>query len=105
MSVGDLIEGYTEDQKQIDHWWDEFQQWWSKHGKTWRDQLRNAMVTYRNIGHDWQFSEAQVALLNQYVAANQLLVDCLNRDCYVTHSVRQEIEATLLLPVDTKQPP
>ena len=85
--------------------WDEFEQWWFTCGKTWMEQLRQAMVTYRNIGHDWQFSEAQVAQLNQYVAANQLLVDCLNCECYVTRSVRQEIEATLLLPIDTKQPP
>jgi hypothetical protein len=31
--------------------------------------------------------------------ANQLLVDCLNSDCYVSREVRQEIEDTLLLPI------
>lgn len=27
MSVGDLIEGYTEDEAQIDRWWDQFSEW------------------------------------------------------------------------------
>ncbi|MBD2033743.1 hypothetical protein H6F76_01515 [Leptolyngbya sp. FACHB-321] len=59
------------------------------------------MIQYRNIGHDWQFSLEQVQMLEQYYAANKLLLDCLNSDCYVTRSVREEIEATLLLPQPT----
>ena len=56
------------------------------------------MIKYCNMGHNWQLSQAQAKLLEQYYAANKLLVDCLNSDCYVTRSVREEIEATLLLP-------
>ncbi|WP_276750717.1 NACHT C-terminal helical domain 2-containing protein [Chlorogloeopsis fritschii] len=33
-----------------------------------------------------------------YYDANQLLLDCLNSNCEVTAAIRQEIEATLLLP-------
>ena len=37
-------------------------------------------------------------VLQSYYAANQLLVDCLNSNCEVTPSIREEIEASLLLP-------
>ncbi|MEQ9666955.1 NACHT C-terminal helical domain 2-containing protein [Coleofasciculus sp. G2-EDA-02] len=57
------------------------------------------MIQYRNIGHNWQFSDSQKQLLKQYYDANKLLVDCLNSDCYVSQEVRQEIEDTLLLPI------
>ncbi|MDZ8236671.1 MAG: NACHT domain-containing NTPase [Nostoc sp. ChiQUE01a] len=74
--------------------------WWQTNGKTWTEQLRNVMIKHRNIGHDWQFSNDQKQQLQQYYDANKLLVDCLNSECYVSRSVRQEIEDTLLLPVN-----
>jgi predicted NACHT family NTPase len=73
-------------------------QWWQENGQAWRDQLRTLMIEHRNIGHDWQFSEAQQKQLQHYYYANKLLVACLNSDCYVSRSVREEIEATLVLP-------
>lgn len=76
-----------------------FEQWWQANGQAWTEQLRAAMIEYRNIGHDWQFSDEQKQLLQQYYDANKLLVDCLNSDCYVSRDVRQEIEDTLLLPI------
>ena len=57
------------------------------------------MIKYRNIGHDWQFSNKQKELLRKYYFANQLLTQCLHRECYVSREVRQEIEETLLLPI------
>ncbi|MBD0265385.1 MAG: hypothetical protein ICV78_22490 [Tolypothrix sp. Co-bin9] len=56
------------------------------------------MIEHCNIGHDWQINEAQKTLLQQYLYANKLLVECLNSECYVSWEVRQEIENTLLLP-------
>jgi hypothetical protein len=50
---------------------------------------------------DWQFTTEQIELLNQYYAANLLLVECMNRS-YVSKQVREEIEATMLLPVQQK---
>ncbi|MEM6436216.1 MAG: hypothetical protein AAF773_20555 [Cyanobacteria bacterium P01_D01_bin.115] len=76
-----------------------FKRWWTERGAEWADQLRQVMIEHRNIGHNWQFTEAQTAMLQQYYDANQLLVDCLNSDCYVTKATRQHIEDTLLLPV------
>ncbi|MEM6448379.1 MAG: hypothetical protein AAF704_17685 [Cyanobacteria bacterium P01_D01_bin.123] len=74
-----------------------FKQWWQVNGKTWVEKLRTLITQHRNIGHDWQFSDRQKEKLQQYYNANKLLVDCLNSDCYVTRSVRQAIEDTLLL--------
>ncbi len=76
-----------------------FKSWWQANGEVWREQLRAAMIRYRNIGHDWQFSDTQKKLLEQYYDANKLLADCLNSDCYVSREVRQEMEETLLLPI------
>jgi predicted NACHT family NTPase len=82
-------------------------EWWRSNGQDWIDQLRAAMIEHRNIGHDWQFSEEQRQLLQQYYDANKLLVDCLNSDCYVSREVRTTIEDQLLLPMDSlaKLPP
>ncbi|MBD2018724.1 NACHT domain-containing NTPase [Leptolyngbya sp. FACHB-36] len=77
-----------------------FDRWREANGETWREELRAVMIEHRNIGHDWQFSNAQKYLLQQYYDANKLLVDCLNSDCYVSREVRQEIEDTLLLPIE-----
>ena len=74
-------------------------QWWNANGQAWIEQLQTIMIEYRNIGHDWQFSRSQKELLQQYYNANSLLVDCLNSDCYVSRPVREEIEASLLLPL------
>ena len=76
----------------------ELQEWWKTQGPNWAEALMAVMIEHRNIGHDWQFSDQQIEKLEQYYAANLLLVDCLNSDCYVTREVREQIEATLLLP-------
>ncbi|MBE9232748.1 hypothetical protein IQ231_13915 [Cuspidothrix issatschenkoi LEGE 03284] len=78
--------------------------WWRTNGENWAEKLRNVMIEYRNIGHDWQFSEEQRQLLRQYYDANQLLVECLKSDCYVSRDVRQYIEDTLLLPIAEIKP-
>ncbi|MFN6540687.1 MAG: NACHT C-terminal helical domain 2-containing protein [Nostoc sp. EkiNYC01] len=75
--------------------------WWQENGQAWTEQLRAVMIEHCNIGHDWQFSDSQKKLLEQYYDANKLLVDCLNSECYVSRDVRQHIEDTLLLPVKT----
>ncbi|MBD1905793.1 NACHT domain-containing NTPase [Funiculus sociatus GB2-A5] len=73
--------------------------WWKNHGQAWTEQLKNLMIKYRNIGHDWQLNKQQKEIFDHYYDANLLLVECLNSDCYVSREVRQEIEDTLLLPI------
>jgi len=72
-------------------------QWWTTNGEEWTRELRQVCIKHRNIGHDWQFTDEQKKLLKQYYNANLLLVECMNRS-YVSKEVREEIEATLLLP-------
>ena len=74
------------------------QDWRQKNYSAWMEQLKGAIAHYRNIHHSWQFSLEQQQVLHRYYDANQLLVDCLNSNCEVTAAIRQEIEATLLLP-------
>lgn len=78
---------------------EEFQRMWKAIKPSWADQLREIMIKYRNIGHNWQFSKTQIKLLIHYYNANEFLLECLNSDCYVSREVRQEIEDTLLLPI------
>jgi hypothetical protein len=67
------------------------------YGKEWINDLRQVFIDHRNIGHDWKFNKEQVDLLNNYYTANDLLFKCMNRS-YVSKQVREEIEATMLLP-------
>jgi predicted NACHT family NTPase len=82
-----------------------FNTWWKANGGAWTEQLRAVIISYRNLGHNWQFSERQRNVLKQYYDANQLLVDCLNSARYVVRTVREEIEETLLLPIAERMVP
>ena len=75
-----------------------FQAWWQTSHTAWAEHLKTAVAHHRQLQQDWQFSPEQQQVLQRYYAANQLLLDCLHSDCEVTTLVRQEIEATLLLP-------
>ena len=74
-------------------------EWWQNNGDIWIQKLKNLMIQYRNIGHDWQFSEHEKQMLKQYCYANQLLIECVSQECYLSHKIRQEIEETLFLPI------
>ncbi len=74
------------------------QHWWHKNYAAWVEQVRETIANYRNIDHSWRFTPEQQQVLRHYYDANQLLIDCLNSNCEVTTAIRQEIEATLLLP-------
>jgi predicted NACHT family NTPase len=77
----------------------QIKKWWKANGEQWTKRLRQVTMERRNIGHDWQFTESEIQRLNQYYKANKLLVECLNSECYVSRSLREEIESTLLLPI------
>jgi predicted NACHT family NTPase len=72
--------------------------WEQTNYSAWAEQLKMTIINYRNINHQWQFSLEQQQVLQRYYDANQLLLDCLHSNCEVTAAIRQEIEATLLLP-------
>ncbi|MEH2216958.1 MAG: NACHT domain-containing NTPase [Nostoc sp.] len=74
------------------------QLWWQTNYSAWAEQLKMTVINYRNINHQWHFSPEQKQVLQRYYDANQLLLDCLHSNCEVTAAIRQEIEASLLLP-------
>jgi predicted NACHT family NTPase len=78
--------------------WERLQTWWQENYSDWTAKVRDTIAHYRNIHHSWQFTPEQQQVLQRYYDANQLLLDCLNSNCEVTAAIRQEIEATLLLP-------
>jgi hypothetical protein len=77
----------------------QFKEWYKENGKACAEKLRQIMITHRNIGHDWQFTDQQQDLLWEYHTANNLLMECLGREAVIDRGVRSEIENTLFLPV------
>jgi predicted NACHT family NTPase len=63
------------------------------------DAARKMAKTRRHISKTWNFEDREQSLLRQYYDANQLLLECLNSEgCWIEPKIRQQIEATLLLP-------
>jgi predicted NACHT family NTPase len=75
-----------------------FENWCKNNYDLWATQLQESIATHRQISNRWEFDPAQQLVLQKYYDANQLLLDCLNSDCEVTTNIREQIEATLLLP-------
>jgi predicted NACHT family NTPase len=82
-------------------------EWKGRHFADWQKQLRAAMIKYRNIGQDWQFTVLQKNNLRNYYFANKLLYDCLETtdECYLTLPVRQYITETFCRPLHHIPPP
>jgi predicted NACHT family NTPase len=81
--------------------------WKEQHLADWRQELRAAMIRYRNIGHDWQFTILQKDNLKKYYLANKLLRELLQAEdeCYLTLTTRQYITDTFCRPFDLIPPP
>ena len=75
-----------------------FEKWCRNNYAAWARQLQETIAQHRDIGNQWDFNVAQEKVLQSYYGANQLLLDCLRSDCEVTTNIREEIEATLLMP-------
>lgn len=78
---------------------------WQNKEQDWIEPLRKLVIDRRKLPLDWQFSDEQTKLLNQYYDANKMLVDCLNSDCEVSPETRSHIEDTLLLPITEIEKP
>lgn len=71
--------------------------WWEENGETWTSKLRNLIISDRQIGHDWQFDENELQILQQYWNANKVLIDCLNNAGNVSLATIKSIEKKLFL--------
>jgi predicted NACHT family NTPase len=78
----------------------ECEHWWQINGKVWESELRATLVPYLGIDEqDYSFKEVQYELWIQYLGANLLLINCLNKSSNVSPIVYEEIKSTLLLPI------
>jgi hypothetical protein len=72
----------------------------SRKGETdaaWFSQLRQTIIRYRDIGHDFGLDESDYQPLYQYAAGHGVLIQCLKSE-RVSPATRAKIEATLFLP-------
>jgi predicted NACHT family NTPase len=67
--------------------------------QAWKEELRLAMLEYRDIAFDWQFTGDQSQTLEHYYNANNFLTALLKIEDAASPEVRQEIEDNLLLPI------
>ena len=78
--------------------WEKFANEWEKFA----NELRTVMQRERNIGHEWNLTDKQVEMMNSYLSANWLMVECLKlvavSDGKVAVSDRKAIEDSVLLP-------
>jgi len=72
---------------------------WKMIGRNWEDSFRSLVEESQGIGRNWELSEAQKKKLWQYYDATRTLVDCLKSDSYISQTLRDEIESSILLPV------
>lgn len=78
--------------------WEE-DNYWQNNEQDWIEPLRKLVIEHRKLPLNWQFSDEQTKLLNQYYDANKMLVDCLDSNCELSYALRSHIEDTLLLPI------
>ncbi|MEG4532878.1 NACHT domain-containing NTPase [Microcoleus sp. D2_18a_D3] len=83
---------------------EKFNNWFENDFYKWYEQLKMVTIKYRNIGHNWQFTEEYKIQLRQYYDANKLLVDCLNSSRNLSPTTRAHLEETFLLPIDPASP-
>jgi predicted NACHT family NTPase len=84
-----------------------FPTWERRNLADWRKQMHVAMIKYRDIGHDWEFTILQKDNLKKYYLANKLLREFLQAkdECYLTLTTRQYITNTFCRPFDLIPPP
>ncbi|MEM9091696.1 MAG: hypothetical protein AAGC93_23525, partial [Cyanobacteria bacterium P01_F01_bin.53] len=75
--------------------WNDFYEWWRSHDPQWIEELRSAMIRYRDIAH---YPEGQKRQIHRYYNANIFLISLLNTQGVVSEEVRDEIKDKLLLP-------
>jgi predicted NACHT family NTPase len=67
------------------------------HGK-YLTRIREIMIRYYNIGHDWQFTRQQNESIRKYYFVNEILKDCIESECYIDLDTRQYITDTFCRP-------
>jgi hypothetical protein len=82
-----------------DNQYDQCRVWWKLHGSEWSHDFMEAKSHYADGIEGWELNVYRREKFQEYYDANLLLANCLNSECYVSREVREEIEATMLLPL------
>ncbi|MFN5514774.1 MAG: NACHT C-terminal helical domain 2-containing protein [Cyanobacteriota bacterium] len=69
-----------------------------------KERIHQAMIEHRNIAHNWKFTNEQEELFREYMESNDLLLECLGRECYIDRQIREKIENELFLPQSRLSP-
>jgi hypothetical protein len=72
--------------------------WWQEERGIWIKKLREILILYRNIGHKRILDQNHIDLIQQYLKANILLLDCLKK-YDLSLDVIQSIENNILCPI------
>ncbi|MEO0405866.1 MAG: NACHT domain-containing protein [Cyanobacteria bacterium P01_A01_bin.135] len=72
------------------------QDWWDHNRKYWRQRVGRYMGTTHGLRCDWEFSEADIALLYDYYDATKLLSICLNLARHVHKQQYQQLVEAML---------
>jgi hypothetical protein len=64
------------------------------------DALFIILSDERNLGREWNFNDKEIAILNDYFYANELLVECLK---VAAVSDRQSVLNKLLMPPEARR--
>ena len=76
-------------------------EWWLQSGEAWIKELISTMVNFQDIGHSWDFNQAELITLDKYFYASKLLENCLSKDCYVSRHLRESLTRNILLPLSS----
>ncbi|BAZ14783.1 NACHT domain family protein [Calothrix sp. NIES-4071] len=68
--------------------------------QNWAEDLRQAMIKYLDVGYKVDLDIEDVKLLEKYIYANYLLLECISGESYSSKELREEIIDNLLLPTD-----
>jgi predicted NACHT family NTPase len=67
------------------------QLWWEANQEAWTENLRNLIIGDRGIGHNWQFNQNELEILQQYWDASKLFLDCLNNTQVLNSRLQQSL--------------
>lgn len=72
--------------------------WWQTHGGPWQATLTHLLATERQLPLGITLNPTQRQALQQYYAHNLFLLQCLNGDCRVTPTVKDQLISDILTP-------
>ncbi|OLP16456.1 hypothetical protein BST81_20980 [Leptolyngbya sp. 'hensonii'] len=72
------------------------QVWCEEAGGPWLEQLRQTLITGRDVGHDWQLTPSQWEQMQGYYQANLFIMQCLSRGVRITPALQGKLTQRLL---------